>query len=454
MDNSDSDEDTKIYKNVKNINYGHDIEHRTTIRIDNEIKNIDKNEYNRSFRNKDKSDRATVDQVLDSRISKIIYKLVNKGEINEINGCISTGKEANVYYAKGNKELAIKIYKTSILIFKDRERYIAGEFRFRHGYCKSNPRKMVALWAEKEVRNLKRLIQAGLKCPNPLILKSNLIVMEFIGKDGKAAPRLKDANIESAEEWENIYISIIKIMRILFKKCKLVHADFSEYNLLYYEKEIYIIDVAQAIEDYHLNALAFLRRDCANINAFFDRNGVETITNQQLFDIITIFDLKENIIDKVNDYRIINDEKEIENPNFKSIENGLFLNFEIPRGLKEEEVDKITGNCDIEEALIKLCGVVREKEAKEIFDENSDDEKDEEGEDEESEGEEIENHDNAQNVENKEIDTKNKKFDPFDGLSKAERKKKVKEENREKRKNKKFSKYEKAKMIKKTSGKK
>ncbi len=54
------------------------------------------------------------------------------------------------------KELAIKIFKTSILIFKDRERYVTGEFRFRKGHCKSNPRKMVKLWAEKEVRKLKR----------------------------------------------------------------------------------------------------------------------------------------------------------------------------------------------------------------------------------------------------------------------------------------------------------
>jgi RIO kinase 1 len=448
MDNYDSDSDDKQYTKIGGkINNAHDLEHHTTVRIDNEIKTIDNKEYLRGFRNKDKSDRATVDQVLDPRISKIIYKLVNKGEINEIHGCISTGKEANVYYAKGSKEFAIKIYKTSILIFKDRERYIAGEFRFRHGYCKSNPRKMVALWAEKEVRNLKRLIQGGLKCPNPLILKSNLIVMEFIGRDGKAAPRLKDANIESPEEWEDIYISIIKIMRTLFKKCKLVHADFSEYNILYFEKEIYIIDVGQAIEDYHLNALSFLRRDCANINSFFERNKIETITNQQLFDIITMFDLKEDICDIVNDNRILNDERKIESPNFKVIENGLFLNFEIPRGLKEEEVDKITGNCDIEEALKKLCGVVRENESIGNFDNDSEDE------DEENENEEGEI--NEENKENEETeDAQKKKFDPFEGLNKNERQKKVKEENREKRKNKKYTKYEKSKMIKKSCGKK
>lgn len=56
----------------------------------------------------------------------------------------------------GGNEFAIKIYKTSILVFKDRERYISGDYRFRHGFNKSNPRKMVRMWAEKERRNLVR----------------------------------------------------------------------------------------------------------------------------------------------------------------------------------------------------------------------------------------------------------------------------------------------------------
>jgi RIO kinase 1 len=85
----------------------------------------------------------------------ILFKMLNGGALNEINGCISTGKEANVYYACGNSEdgqlleYAIKIYKTSILVFKDRDRYVTGEFRFRRGYNKHNPRKMVKIWAGK-----------------------------------------------------------------------------------------------------------------------------------------------------------------------------------------------------------------------------------------------------------------------------------------------------------------
>jgi RIO kinase 1 len=50
--------------------------------------------------------------------------MLNRGLFSEINGCVSTGKEANVYHANGQDgaDLAIKIYKTSILVFKDRDR--------------------------------------------------------------------------------------------------------------------------------------------------------------------------------------------------------------------------------------------------------------------------------------------------------------------------------------------
>ncbi|KAL8112161.1 hypothetical protein AgCh_019746 [Apium graveolens] len=64
--------------------------------------------------------------------------------------------EANVYHAtrSDGQELAIKVYKTSVLVFKDR--YVQGDYRFRYGYCRHNPRKMVKTWAEKEMRNLMR----------------------------------------------------------------------------------------------------------------------------------------------------------------------------------------------------------------------------------------------------------------------------------------------------------
>jgi RIO kinase 1 len=84
---------------------------------------------------KDRSDRATVEQVLDPRTRLILFQLIQRGLFESIEGCISTGKEANVYHGvTKNGSLAIKIYKTSILKFKDRDRYVTGEFRLLSNY--------------------------------------------------------------------------------------------------------------------------------------------------------------------------------------------------------------------------------------------------------------------------------------------------------------------------------
>lgn len=47
---------------------------------------------------KDKSDRATNEQVLDPRTRIILYKMIGRGLIQEVNGCVSTGKEVCEQY--------------------------------------------------------------------------------------------------------------------------------------------------------------------------------------------------------------------------------------------------------------------------------------------------------------------------------------------------------------------
>ena len=41
----------------------------------------------------------------------------------------------------------MKVYKTAVLVFKDRHKYVEGEHRYRNGYARKNPRKMVKMWA-------------------------------------------------------------------------------------------------------------------------------------------------------------------------------------------------------------------------------------------------------------------------------------------------------------------
>ncbi|KAL6196962.1 hypothetical protein ACLB2K_032575 [Fragaria x ananassa] len=128
----------------------------------------------------DRADRATVEKVLDCRTAKIIYKLAEKLRpfillyLDEMSGP-RLGRD----------------------VFKDPNGqgyiYIQTDFRFRHGYCKNNPRKMIKTWAEKDMKNLKTIEDAGIRCPTARHIKDHILVMDFIGRAGCAAPLLKEA---------------------------------------------------------------------------------------------------------------------------------------------------------------------------------------------------------------------------------------------------------------------
>ena len=247
----------------------------------------------------DKSDRATSEQVLDPRTRMILLQMINRNLVSEINGCLSTGKEANVYHAvtvrdeEGDVETlqrAIKVYKTSILVFKDRDKYVTGEFRFRKGYDKSNNRAMVKVWAEKEMRNLRRIHSAGIPSPEPLYLRLHVLVMGFLGNSrGIPAPRLKDVEFDIPDpetRWQELYMELLGYMRTMYQTCRLVHADLSEYNILYHKNKLYIIDVSQSVEHDHPRSLEFLRMDIKNVSDFFRRKGVHTLSERVVFEFI------------------------------------------------------------------------------------------------------------------------------------------------------------------------
>lgn len=239
----------------------------------------------------DRKERATHDQALDPKTRILLYKLVNSEALDCINGCISTGKEAVVFHAKGGlyegeifpNECAIKVYKTTLIEFKTRDKYIKEDFRFRDRYSKQNPRKIVRLWAEKEMRNLKRMHQSKINCPQALLLRKHILVMSFIGHNQKPAPKLKDAKL-SFPDLAIAYEQCIKMMKTMFQECNLIHADLSEYNMLWHEDKLWFIDVSQSIEPTHPRALEFLVRDCTNVVNYFTKAGLPEIMNvEELF---------------------------------------------------------------------------------------------------------------------------------------------------------------------------
>ena len=115
--------------------------------------------------------------------------------------------------------------------------------------------------------------------------------MEFLGRDGWPAPRLKDAALSESKARE-LYRSVLVSVRKMYHQCKLVHGDLSEYNMLYHQGDAFIIDVSQSVEHDHPHALEFLRKDLHNITEFFRKLGVAVLGLRELFDWVV--DTREN----------------------------------------------------------------------------------------------------------------------------------------------------------------
>lgn len=86
-----------------------------------------------------KEDFETTEMGIDKSTRLILYKLINNMILESINGIVSTGKEAIIVHAETDqnnserrlpKEVAIKIFSTTLNEFKQRDRYIKDDYRY------------------------------------------------------------------------------------------------------------------------------------------------------------------------------------------------------------------------------------------------------------------------------------------------------------------------------------
>jgi RIO kinase 1 len=218
-------------------------------------------------RDKGTDHRKTYDEVFDRDTLMLIYDLMTNEVIDTLDFPIATGKEGNVFRATTHdgEYLAVKIYRMSNATFNNIQKYIAGDERFRN--LGKNRRRTIHTWAQKEYRNLERMHAVGVHVPKPLVCTKNIIVMEFIGTDGTPAPHLRE--FTEMENPQEIFDNLLAQMKLIHSKAKLVHSDFSEYNILMLEGEPIIIDVGQAVLLTHPNSMEFLVRDVKNLARYF-----------------------------------------------------------------------------------------------------------------------------------------------------------------------------------------
>ncbi len=227
------------------------------------------------------TERSTLEEVFDKATLMVIYQLLNSGVLYEVHGVVNAGKEARIYWGKNKegKDLAVKIYLTASAEFKKGMlKYIEGDYRFKG--VKRDTRSLIFTWAQKEFRNLEQASRAKVRVPKPIAVKNNVLVMEFIGKDGVNASSLKE---KAPNDPDRVYEVLLTYVERLYRKAELVHGDLSEYNIMMWKGKPVVFDVAQAVPTSHPMAEFFLRRDLTNINRFFSRLGVKVTSVDEAY---------------------------------------------------------------------------------------------------------------------------------------------------------------------------
>jgi RIO kinase 1 len=136
-------------------------------------------------------------------------------------------------------------------------------------------------WIQAEWTMLGRLWEAGCPVPYPVAATDDGFLMEYIGDEEVAAPRLVHAKA-SREALPGLFEQA-RAAVLAMARAGVVHADLSPYNILVWQERLWVIDLPQAVSALtNLHATDFLHRDCLNVAGWFARRGLE-IDGEDLF---------------------------------------------------------------------------------------------------------------------------------------------------------------------------
>jgi RIO kinase 1 len=226
------------------------------------------------------------------------------GAVESDLGILKTGKEADVHVLR--RWIPDGTTTPAVDSFLAAKRYRTGEHRMFHrdaGYQEGRrvrrSREMRAMatrtqfgkellsgqWAMAEFEALGALWDLGLPVPYPVQLNDREMLMEFIGADGEAAPRLvqtRPAPDLLAELFEQLRSSMLVLAQRGW-----AHGDLSPYNVLLQGERLVIIDWPQIVDIIgNPKGFEFLERDVANMCRWFVSKGLPVDEGELLGDLI------------------------------------------------------------------------------------------------------------------------------------------------------------------------
>ena len=215
--------------------------------------------------------------------------MLGRGYLDEVIGELKSGKEATVYLGRTRVGLAaVKVYRDlTVRSFKNDARYRAGRYigdaRMEKAIAQRSAagrRAQGRLWAAHEYAMLWRLWAAGIPVPEPLVgpdpsdigAAGEVVLMRFVGDDDGPAPRLSDVRL-AGDDADAAFAQALRALAAMWRQ-GIVHGDYSTYNLLWWRGQVVVIDLPQAVEADHGEAMELLARDAASLCRTFRSHGV------------------------------------------------------------------------------------------------------------------------------------------------------------------------------------
>ena len=227
-------------------------------------------------------------------INSSLAQFYDQDLITDVLHVIKGGKEATVYCCSANPGtgvdyLAAKVYRPRMFrslkndaiyrqsrIQYDRDgRVVRGGSR-HHSATKSSEQGRAARvnsWIEYEFQTQSLLYDNGVDVPKPVAQIGNAVLMEYIGAVGQPALTLREITLER-EEAQPLFECVLHNVELSLAHNR-IHGDLSEYNILYWQGAVTVIDFAQAVDPrYNPDVFALLVRDIERVCTYFADYGV------------------------------------------------------------------------------------------------------------------------------------------------------------------------------------
>lgn len=221
---------------------------------------------------------------------------------DEVLGLLKTGKEAEVFIVerravdddravllahkryrptkvarKGELEelgfTRARTFSNDVLYHEGRRLRFSRDQRAVDRMTDYGKRLLAERWPGQELDVLTQAHTAGVTVPYPVEFTGDGMLMQLLGDEAGAAPRLVNARL-SAAELERAYAQLLEELSAL-TRASLVHADLSPFNVLWWQDRLWLIDFPQAVDLINSpHGFDMLHHDVTTMCDWFARRGV------------------------------------------------------------------------------------------------------------------------------------------------------------------------------------